>query len=67
MSQEGILIISNTHATIKAAINAEGSDWHPPLAHHEYCICHIVSNFAVTFKGKDAKRVLMNMAYTKAH
>ena len=65
--QEGILIISDRHAAIKAAINAEGSGWHPPLAYHAYCIRHIVSNFAVTFKSKDAKRALMNAAYAKTH
>ena len=65
--QEGILIISDRHAAIKAAINAEGSGWHPPLAHHVYCIRHIASNFAVVFKSKDAKRALINAAYAKTH
>ena len=63
--QEGILIISDRHGAIKAALNAEDSGWHPPRAHHAYCIRHIVSNFALAFKSKDAKRALMNAAYSK--
>ena len=55
------------HATIKATLNTEGNGWHPPLAHHTYCISHIVSNFAVIFKSKDAKRALMNAVYAKTH
>ena len=35
------------------------------MAHHVYCIHHIISNFALTFKSKDAKRALMNAAYAK--
>ena len=65
--QEGILIISNRHATIKVTLNMEGNSWHPPLAYHAYCIRHIISNFVVTFKSKDAKRALMNATYAKTH
>ena len=45
--QEGILIIFYRHGASKAAINSEGSGWHPPTAHHTYCIQHIISNFAL--------------------
>ena len=65
--KRGILIISNRYAAIKVALNAESSGRHPPLAHYAYCIRHIVSNFVVTFKSKDAKRILMNEACTKTH
>ena len=65
--QEGILIISDRHGAIKAAINSEGSGWHPPMAYHAYCIRHIASNFALQFKNKDARRALVNAAYAKTH
>lgn len=63
--QQGVLIISDRHAAIKAALDAEGSGWHPPQAYHAYCIRHIASNFALKFKDKEAKRALINAAYSK--
>ena len=65
--QEGIVIISDRHGSILSAIEAEGSGWHPPMAYHVYSIRHIASNFAVRFKNKDAKRILINAAYSKNH
>ncbi|XP_027357171.1 uncharacterized protein LOC113866543 [Abrus precatorius] len=63
--QEGILVISDRHHAIKAALEATDSGWHPPSAYHAYCSRHIVSNFAVKFKNKDAKRLLLNATYAK--
>ena len=65
--QEGILKISSRHIAIKVAINVKVSEWHPPMAHHAYCICHIISNFAVIFKRKYAKKAMMNATYAKTH
>ncbi|XP_016172753.1 uncharacterized protein LOC107615162 [Arachis ipaensis] len=46
--QEGILVISNRHNGIKAALEAPDS-----------------ANFALSFKGQDARRMLVNAAYVK--
>ncbi|XP_025621317.1 uncharacterized protein [Arachis hypogaea] len=34
-------------------------------AYRAFCIHHVAANFALTFKGKDARRLLMNAAYAK--
>ncbi|XP_029148839.1 uncharacterized protein [Arachis hypogaea] len=31
----------------------------------EYCIRHVAANFSLSFKGKDARRMLVNAAYAK--
>ncbi|XP_016200270.1 uncharacterized protein LOC107641288 [Arachis ipaensis] len=63
--QEGILVISNRHNGIKAALEVPDSGWLPPHAYRAYCIRHVVANFALSFKGQDARRLLVNAAYAK--
>ncbi|XP_016178188.1 uncharacterized protein LOC107620565 [Arachis ipaensis] len=63
--QEGILVISDRHNGIKAALEALETGWLPPRAFRAYCIRHVVANFALTFKGKDSRRLLVNVAYAK--
>ncbi|XP_057732888.1 uncharacterized protein LOC130948194 [Arachis stenosperma] len=63
--QEGILVISNRHNDIKAALEAPDSGWKPPHAYQAYCIRHIAANFALSFKGQDARQMLVNAVYAK--
>ncbi|XP_015951626.1 uncharacterized protein LOC107476341 [Arachis duranensis] len=63
--QEGILVISDRHNGIKSALEAPETGWLPPRAYRAYCIRHVAANFALTFKGKDARRMLVNAAYAK--
>ncbi|XP_016206290.1 uncharacterized protein LOC107646628 [Arachis ipaensis] len=63
--QEGILVISDRHNGIKAALEAPETGWLPPRAFRAYCIRHVAANFALTFKGKDSRRLLVNAAYAK--
>ncbi|XP_015948300.1 uncharacterized protein LOC107473261 [Arachis duranensis] len=63
--QPGLLIISDRHNGIKAALEAPDGGWLPPAAYRAFCIRHVAANFALTFKGKDARRLLVNAAYAK--
>ncbi|XP_016164286.1 uncharacterized protein LOC107606781 [Arachis ipaensis] len=63
--QEGILVISDRHNGIKAALEAPETGWLPPRAFRAYCIRHVAANFALMFKGKDSRRLLVNAAYAK--
>ncbi|XP_025674919.1 uncharacterized protein [Arachis hypogaea] len=63
--QQGILVISDRHNGIKAALEAPNSGWLPPHAYRAFCIRHVAANFALSFKGTDAKRLLVNDAYAK--
>ncbi|XP_016199284.1 uncharacterized protein LOC107640260 [Arachis ipaensis] len=60
--QEGILVISNRHNGIKAALEAPENGWLPPRAFRAYCLRHVAANFSLSFKGKDARRMLVNVA-----
>ncbi|XP_057720749.1 uncharacterized protein LOC130935168 [Arachis stenosperma] len=62
---EGILVISDRHNGIKAALEAPETGWLPPRAFRAYYIRHVAANFALTFKGKDSRRMLVNTAYAK--
>ncbi|KAL4315053.1 hypothetical protein AHAS_Ahas15G0146600 [Arachis hypogaea] len=53
-TQPDVLLISDRHATIKAALEREGCGWE----YNVYCARHIASNFATNFKSKEAKRHL---------
>ncbi|MED6135639.1 hypothetical protein PIB30_117876 [Stylosanthes scabra] len=59
--QPDILIISNNHPAIKAALERDGSGWH----HDAYCIRHIASNFGTKFKNNVAKEHVVKAAYSK--
>ncbi|XP_025640785.1 uncharacterized protein [Arachis hypogaea] len=63
--QPGILVISDRHNGIKAVLEAPDGGWLPPTAYRAFCIRHVAANFALTFKGKDARRLLVNAAYAK--
>ncbi|XP_015938780.1 uncharacterized protein LOC107464366 [Arachis duranensis] len=63
--QPGLLVISNRHNGIKAALEAPDGGWLPPSAYRASCIRHVAANFALTFKGKDARRLLVNAVYAK--
>ncbi|RYR31922.1 hypothetical protein Ahy_B01g056867 isoform A [Arachis hypogaea] len=60
-TQPDVLLISDRHAAIKAALEREGCGWE----HNVYCVRHIASNFATNFKSKEAKRHLVSAAYSK--
>ncbi|XP_057730739.1 uncharacterized protein LOC130946071 [Arachis stenosperma] len=62
---EGILVISDRPNDIKAALEVPDSGWKPPHAYRAHCIQHIAANFALSFKGQDARRMLVNAAYAK--
>ncbi|XP_057739895.1 uncharacterized protein LOC130957003 [Arachis stenosperma] len=63
--QPGLLVISDRHNGIKAALEAPDRGWLPPAAYRAFCIRHVAANFALTFKDKDARRLLVNAAYAK--
>ncbi|XP_025625140.1 uncharacterized protein [Arachis hypogaea] len=63
--QLGLLVISDRHSGIKAALEAPDGGWLPPAAYWAFCIRHVAANFTLTFKGKDARRLLVNAAYVK--
>ncbi|XP_025628812.1 uncharacterized protein [Arachis hypogaea] len=63
--QEGILVISDRHNGIKAALEDPENGWLPPRAFRAYCIRHVATNFSLSFKGKDARRMLVNATYAK--
>ncbi|XP_025685236.1 uncharacterized protein [Arachis hypogaea] len=63
--QPGLLVISDRHNGIKAALEAPDGGWLPPSTYRALCIRHVAANFALTFKGKDARRLLVNAAYAK--
>ncbi|XP_025685582.1 uncharacterized protein [Arachis hypogaea] len=56
---------AESHNGIKAALEEPDNGWQPPHAYRAYCIQHVAANFAPSFKGKDARRMLMNVAYAK--
>ncbi|XP_025681102.1 uncharacterized protein [Arachis hypogaea] len=63
--QPGLLVISDRHNGIKATLESLDGGWLPPAAYRAFCIRHVAVNFALTFKGKDARRLLVNAAYAK--
>ncbi|XP_025611550.1 uncharacterized protein [Arachis hypogaea] len=63
--QSGLLVISDRHNGIKTALEAPDGGWLPPSTYWAFCIRHVAANFALTFKGKDARRLLVNAAYAK--
>ncbi|XP_015967234.1 uncharacterized protein LOC107490953 [Arachis duranensis] len=64
-SATGDNVILDRHNGIKAALENPNSGWLPPLAYRAFCIRHVAANFAFSFKGTDAKRLLVNAAYAK--
>ncbi|XP_016196157.1 uncharacterized protein LOC107637237 [Arachis ipaensis] len=62
---EGILVISDRHNGIKVALEAPNGGWLPPRAFQVFCIRHVAANFSLSFKGQEARRMLVNAAYAK--
>ncbi|XP_057425602.1 uncharacterized protein LOC130718966 [Lotus japonicus] len=60
--KQGICLISDRHAGIKAAVTNARNGWQPPNAHHVYCIRHIASNFNHKFKNAKLKHELTSPA-----
>ncbi|XP_057719159.1 uncharacterized protein LOC130933546 [Arachis stenosperma] len=54
------------HNGIKATFEALKNGWLPPRAFRAFCIRHVAANFSLSFKCKDAKRMLVNAAYAKS-
>ncbi|XP_015966346.1 uncharacterized protein LOC107490089 [Arachis duranensis] len=63
--QPGILVISDKHNGIKVALEAADGGWLPLAVYRAFYIRLVAANFALTFKGKDARRLLVNAAYAK--
>ncbi|XP_015934904.1 uncharacterized protein LOC107460989 [Arachis duranensis] len=53
------------HNSIKSVLENPVNGWLPPHAYRAYCIRHVAANFSLSFKGKDARRMLVNAAYAK--
>ncbi|XP_016165085.1 uncharacterized protein LOC107607674 [Arachis ipaensis] len=64
--QPGLLVISDRHKSVDAALNANGNLWKPPHAFQAFCTRHIAANFKTYFKNKDLKKILINAAYSKS-
>jgi transposase-like protein len=64
--KQGICLISDRHAGIKAAV-AASSAWKPPNAYHVYCIRHIASNFNHKFKNTKLKEQLILLGKFTVH
>ncbi|XP_016170579.1 uncharacterized protein LOC107613201 [Arachis ipaensis] len=64
--QPGILVISDRHKSIDAALNVEGRLWKPPHAFQAFCTRYIATNFMTHFKNKNLKKVLVNAVYSKS-
>ncbi|XP_015932909.1 uncharacterized protein LOC107459209 [Arachis duranensis] len=58
-------LVEDRYNGIKTVLEAPDSGWLPPTAYRAFCIRHVVGNFTLTFKGKDARRLLVNAAYAK--
>ncbi|XP_057719239.1 uncharacterized protein LOC130933633 [Arachis stenosperma] len=65
ISIDGILVISDRHNGINTVLEAPDSGWLPPHAYRAYCIRQVAANFALSFKGHDGRRLLVNAAYAK--
>ncbi|XP_057755870.1 uncharacterized protein LOC130975053 [Arachis stenosperma] len=63
--QKGILVISDRHNGFKATLEAPENGWLPPQDFRAFCIRHVAANFSLSFKGKDARRMLVNADYAK--
>ncbi|XP_057734370.1 uncharacterized protein LOC130949746 [Arachis stenosperma] len=61
--QPGILVISDWHNGIKAALEAPDGGWLPSNAYKVFCIRHVATNFSLSFKGEDERSFLVNAAY----
>ncbi|XP_057746867.1 uncharacterized protein LOC130966117 [Arachis stenosperma] len=63
--QPSILVISDRYNSINATLEAPDGGWLPPAAYRAFCIRLVAANFALIFKGKDARRLLVNATYAK--
>ncbi|XP_057746139.1 uncharacterized protein LOC130965389 [Arachis stenosperma] len=58
------LVISDRHNGIRLRLRPLTAVGYRHL-YRAFCIRHVAANFALTFKGKDARRLLVNAAYAK--
>ncbi|XP_016191543.1 uncharacterized protein LOC107632370 [Arachis ipaensis] len=58
-------LVEDRHNGIKAMLEAPDGGWLPLAAYRAFCIRYVTANFALTFKGKDARRLLVNATYAK--
>ncbi|XP_015971197.1 uncharacterized protein LOC107494672 [Arachis duranensis] len=61
MLQPSILVILDRHNGIKAALEVLDGSWLPPNAYRTFYICHVATNFSLSFNGKDALRFLVRL------
>ena len=57
--RDGVCIIYDCHAGIKATLQNAKVGWTPPHGHHRYCLRHVTSNFNEKFRNK----VLKDLVY----
>ncbi|XP_025684800.1 uncharacterized protein [Arachis hypogaea] len=50
--QLSILVISDRHNGIKAALEAPDGGWLPPAAYRAFCIRHVAANFVLTLRAR---------------
>nr|XP_029146232.1 uncharacterized protein LOC112728781 [Arachis hypogaea] len=65
IAQDGNSNILPVAFALVEALEAPDGGWLPPTAYRAFCIRYVAANFALTFKGKDARRLLVNAAYAK--
>ncbi|XP_016193085.1 uncharacterized protein LOC107634017 [Arachis ipaensis] len=57
--------VESWHNCIKTVLKALDSSWLPPRTYQAFYIHHVAANFLLSFRGQDAKRLLLNAAYEK--
>ena len=55
--RQGICLISDRHASIKAAMGNDNPWWRPPYAYHVYCLRHVISNFNKAINDAKLKKM----------
>ncbi|KAF7801727.1 uncharacterized protein G2W53_040838 [Senna tora] len=61
--RKNLCLISDRHGGILSAVADERVQWHPPYAHHIFCIRHLASNLNSEHKDPWLKKTLVNMGY----
>ncbi|KAF7839859.1 uncharacterized protein G2W53_008341 [Senna tora] len=61
--RQNLCLISDRHGGILFAVADERVQWHPPCAHHVFCIRHLASNLNSEHKDPWLKKTLINMGY----
>ncbi|KAF7812906.1 Auxin response factor 4 [Senna tora] len=61
--RQNLCLISYRHGGILSVVADERIQWHPPYAHHVFCIRHLASNLNSEHKDPWLKKTLINMGY----